>query len=255
MHPQGSNNSNLHTPEIEQIVQLVLERLRTQLPPRSTAPLSTASLSIAPAAVADSSPGPATPASALLQFEQPLLTTSDLRDRLQGVQQVMVSERCVVTPAVQDELRQRGIKLQRTGGSRPQGTRAASSSLAHCLIVVPTGSKLAGLARLLATAGASVQGEAENCQRTAELVRTHLQTTHGRCLWSASRPFGAMHAMAALGGSGLAVQLASFNELSAAVEQAQPNTLVVDDQRWSIAGLGRLAQHWNALQPTRSLVQ
>lgn len=55
------------------------------------------------------SPKPATD----LGIEGNLVTLATLRDRLDGVGKLLVSRRAVVTPAVIDELKKRGIALVR----------------------------------------------------------------------------------------------------------------------------------------------
>ncbi len=50
-----------------------------------------------------------------LEIEYKLVTLATLRDRLDGVGEVLVARRAVVTPAVIDELNDRGIRLMRKG--------------------------------------------------------------------------------------------------------------------------------------------
>ncbi|HMO86760.1 MAG TPA: hypothetical protein PKC18_17765 [Lacipirellulaceae bacterium] len=55
-------------------------------------------------------------ATAEIALPHPLITLETLESQLAGVARVRVSSRAVVTPAVRDLLRQRGIELVRTGG-------------------------------------------------------------------------------------------------------------------------------------------
>ena len=50
-----------------------------------------------------------------LEIEDRLVTLATLRGRLDGVGEVVVARRAVVTPAVKDELNDRGITLMRKG--------------------------------------------------------------------------------------------------------------------------------------------
>ena len=56
---------------------------------------------------------PATAPAKELIITDRVVTLATLHKRLAGVQQVVVGQRAVVTPAVRDELRQRGIALHR----------------------------------------------------------------------------------------------------------------------------------------------
>ena len=55
---------------------------------------------------------PASPATNL-EIEERLVTLATLRDRLSGVGKLLVGRRAVVTPAVIDELKDRGITMVR----------------------------------------------------------------------------------------------------------------------------------------------
>ena len=55
-----------------------------------------------------------TPAVSELQLSERLITLQSLKGRLEGVTKVVVGDRAVVTPAVKDELKQRGITWARS---------------------------------------------------------------------------------------------------------------------------------------------
>lgn len=65
------------------------------------------------AALQSSGQSPASPATAELVLTDKLVTLRTLEGRLAGVKQIVVPPRAIVTPAVRDELKQRGIKLVR----------------------------------------------------------------------------------------------------------------------------------------------
>lgn len=95
--------------QLDRIVSEVLRRLGgVQLPAAQSAP------SLAAAAPpAASSPGPGT-----LSVDDAVVSLATLDGRLEGVRRLQVAPRAVVTPAVRDELRERGIELaSQTSGS------------------------------------------------------------------------------------------------------------------------------------------
>jgi hypothetical protein len=49
-----------------------------------------------------------------LMLDQKVVTLNQLEGRLNGIRRLVVKRRAIVTPAVKDELRTRGIELQRT---------------------------------------------------------------------------------------------------------------------------------------------
>ena len=94
--------------EIEQIVNAVLNRLRSMnaLPAPATSATSQKP-------VVDSAPkNNAEPKNtAELNLPEKLVTLELLRNRLEGVTSLRVLSNAIVTPAVEDELRDRGIEL------------------------------------------------------------------------------------------------------------------------------------------------
>ncbi len=84
---------NLSQPEIERIVQEVLRRLSAMTHSSS-----------------DSSPVPTT-----LSLTTRVVTVAELNGKLEGIKQITVAQRAVVTPAARDYLRERGVQLTRSG--------------------------------------------------------------------------------------------------------------------------------------------
>lgn len=87
--------------DMDAIVREVLRRLGALPDPAAPAP---------PAAPGD------------LVLAEPVVTLATLRDRLAGIQRVVVSPRAVVTPAVRDELRKLGIRWERGLASSARAT-------------------------------------------------------------------------------------------------------------------------------------
>jgi hypothetical protein len=233
--------------DIEHIVRLVLERLKALEPAFSAAGTGAAELSSAPAEA---------PTTGLVQLEQRLVTLEDLRERWPGMKILELPSACIVTPAVLDELRYRGVKLQRRQSSKQptagtHNNRSNLTELQALLVMVPAGGKstLTNSVKLL---GGTVQYAAEDCNRAADTVQAHTQASQKYCLWSSSRPFAAMRASAVASGHVAAVQLSRASDLQAAVEQAQPSVLIVDDRQWTADSLLNLARAWMKRVPVRS---
>ena len=90
------STTHLDSAVIEQIVQEVIRRLLDR------------GVGVVDAVGSDE-------ATTKLQLADRLVTLATLRDRLDGVGEVLVARRAVVTPAVIDELNDRGIRLMRRG--------------------------------------------------------------------------------------------------------------------------------------------
>ena len=89
---------NLTAADIDRIVAEVVRRLRTMMASSSVAQVRTA---------------PATATFNELQLDDKVVTLRTLSGRLDGVNKIVVNQRAVVTPAVKDELKQRGIAWER----------------------------------------------------------------------------------------------------------------------------------------------
>ena len=90
------STTHLDSAVIEQIVQEVMRRLLDR------------GVAVVDAAVS-------TEHATKLEIEDRLVTLATLQDRLDGVGELAVARRAVVTPAVIDELNNRGITLMRLG--------------------------------------------------------------------------------------------------------------------------------------------
>lgn len=226
--------------EIETIIRVVLERLRqVDAAPRATACMQPA----APLAVQVTPVTPGTvPAAASLQsdatrlrLDLPLITLEELGNNLSGIQVLEVPRRAVVTPAVVDELRHRGVKLQRLS---PHDLRLSSStpSSPSVMLVAPT------VMVIQQSTAARVVEDAEP-QITIKTILEHVATSGNGAVWCSPRPFAA--AVAVRSQSQLrAVQLTSFGDLQQAVDEAQPNLLILDPRQWSAPAIANLLRAW-----------
>lgn len=224
--------------EIEVIVRAVLERLRT--------------LEVAPAATATTTPIVTQPGEVLL--DQRLVTLEDLRDRWDTMKSLLVPKRCIVTPAAVDELRQRGVVLQRSDEVTKQVTSAqrehGSKSL---LVMMPAGKKAESVSRLCHQ-GIETAAMGQDNNLTLTTLKNHLAEPHKLCLWSSPRPFAAARACAVFPHVA-AVQLSRIEDLPLAMEQAQPNVLILDDRSWTATSVANLARTWLINQRGRSSSQ
>lgn len=218
--------------EIEVIVRAVLERLRT--------------LEVAPAATATTTPVATAPVVAQpgeVHLDQRLVTLEDLRERWDTMKSLLVPKRCIVTPAAVDELRQRGVVLQRSDGVTKQVTSAqleqGSKSL---LVMMPAGKKAESVSRLCHQ-GIETAAIGPDNNLTLTTLKNHLAEPHKLCLWSSPRPFAAARACAVFPHVA-AVQLSRIEDLSLAMEQAQPNVLILDDRSWTASSVANLARTW-----------
>ncbi|MCA9134444.1 MAG: hypothetical protein KDA45_14845 [Planctomycetales bacterium] len=216
--------------EMETIVRVVVERLR--------------SLNLAPAprpTAGSDQPLPAASASdsATLRLDHKVIALADLQGHWASIKTLQVDARAVVTPAVRDELRSRGIALQRNSIA---ARAAGNSSGPRPLLVLAPAAKQATLLRPLQTlATLAASGD---CAADLDVLHHHFRGSAAYAIWCTSRPFAASRA-AATQASLSAVLLPSIDDLARAIEEASPNTFILDDRRWSSASLGHLARHWS----------
>lgn len=209
--------------EVEAVVRTVLQRLRSSVH-------------------AESAPGVAV--AAALRLDQRLVALEHLRDHWNGLRTLQVPATCVVTPAVLDELRQRGVALERFTEASGNSTRTSSATAAKLLVLAPR-HQHAGLARQLSGSQTQLQWfEEDSLALVLADLRQHLASGQRYALWCTPRPFAAITQIA----SQLAlpvVQLPVLEDLPSAIEQAHPRLIVVDSARWHTAAISQLARNWN----------
>jgi len=206
------------TSEIDAIVAEVVRRLQlvAQAPPPATE-----------AAGSDRPPG------STLRVTNRVVTLAQLEGRLAGVTQVLVLPKAVVTPAVLDELKQRGIRLTRCPKLAEAGRGAewlvvaADPAVARKLDDERRGETV--LARIVTAA---------DVQQAVRRLAEHCRAGQ-RAVWVAREPFAAV--AAAFGTKSLrAAYITAPNEVAAAVQQISANVLVFDAARanWKDIALG-----------------
>jgi hypothetical protein len=117
-----------------------------------------AQLGAAPATVI--APAPAAPAAARdgeVFVASRVVTLESVAGRLQGAKQLLVPPGALVTPAVHDELRRKGVALVRGSSA------AARQAPVRVLLVGSTGHDMTAEVRMLAQEGIEVQTETADC--------------------------------------------------------------------------------------------
>ena len=234
--------------EVEAIVRAVLQRLRNSdadnvarrsasvfpelLPTRSHVPTSGDAENASSVAVAGA-----------VRLDQRLLALEHLRDHWNGLRVLQIPAACVVTPAVQDELRRRGVTLERFAEEAGNSTHTGSATTAS-LLVLAAPSQHAGLARQLTGSQTKLQRlDGDSLGPHLADLQQHLAGSDRYALCCTPNPFAAIAQIA----SQLAtttVQLPVLEDLPRAIEQAQPKLIVVDSTRWHAAAISQLVRNW-----------
>lgn len=217
--------------EIEAIVRVVIERLRTaRAAPADATKLPTS---------ADGQSAVTNPDELLVS--ERVITLELLKGMLPNKKIVRVHPRAVVTPAAQDELRSRGITLVR-GGLR----KSADASRITPLLLIATVNQQPVLSKRVCPQQARVSLASNSVNEDLKLVESHLAASGRGVIWCSATPFAAVIASQTSGTKSVrAVQLTNPAELQAAIAQAQPNLLIVDHSHWSIAALENLVKNWH----------
>lgn len=236
--------------EIEVIVRAVLERLRT-LEGAPAAPVATATATATTTTVG-TVPAVAQPGE--IHLDQRLVTLEDLRDRWDTMKSLLVPKRCIVTPAALDELRQRGVVLHRSDGVTRQATSENPAQGSKSLLVMMPAGKKADSVSQLCHQGIEVASIGQDNNLALTTLKNHLAEPHKLCVWSSPRPFAAARACTVFPHVA-AVQLSRIEDLPLAIEQAQPNVLILDDRSWTVSNIANLARSWLINQRGRSSSQ
>ncbi|GIW97959.1 MAG: hypothetical protein KatS3mg111_1292 [Pirellulaceae bacterium] len=228
------SSSNVTT-EIESIVQIVLQRLQEQFRAPGEMSHRPWRTDQAGASAAGGEPHRLTgegTAGGRVNLHCRVLALATLREVPPDTTELVVPARCVVTPAVIDELRQRGWKLTR---------RAAAVAGGHQV------SPYAGL--LLSDGGAhNVAWPGERLQGSGDIpadvrrVTAHLAAGGQWAVWWTSRPFAAMHNLVRARDT-RPVMLPRLDDLARAEHQTQPNVWVIDRETWTGGQVERLGHY------------
>lgn len=221
--------------DIEQIIRVVMQRLA------AAGDLMSGVGSIADTRELDSE----------LVLRDRVVTLATLDGKLSGKKKLRVHPRAIVTPAVVDELRRFKVELVRDdvksssraatsadANSNPSRNTATAASQAPILVC---GSALwfGSLSRHLCSKQATVQP----CDDAAAigLLTQHKSRGGSQAIWLTTTPFAATIAIAKAACC-TAVLLPSLADLNAALEQAQPECLIVDASRTTVAAVGNMVR-------------
>lgn len=222
--------------EMEAIVRAVLQRLRDAPSARSEHGGPTGSDSLANKIVEPQG-------RTALRLEQPLVTLEHLRDRWNGLSVLQVPARCVLTPAVVDEMRLRGVTLERFAATASTNSTSPETTNGKLLVLATKGNQ-SGLAERLVQHHVKLRWlEQDSDEAGLAEVRRHVATADQFCLWCASRPFAAMKACCR-DARVSAVQLSQIEDLAQAMDEARPNVIVVDATRWRPVAIAQLTNSW-----------
>ncbi len=212
---------NLTASQIENIVRVVVERLRT---------------SVAAPAVYPTLEKVAEPVVGEVYLNDRVVTLESLRGHLSGTTTFAVHPKAVVTPAVKDVLRHQNIKLIRQLPSVKKVGEPAP------LLLVTSEPQLAVLSKRVCSQQADVIG-AGDATKAVTAIRRELAVGKLGAVWCSDKPFVSI--AATYGISDLrAMQLTDLRDLKPALEQAQPNVLILDSRAWHAAATANLVRDW-----------
>ncbi len=204
-----------------------------------------AAATAAPKAASQATPAPSAPAAALSPltiFSVPgkVITLKSIEGRLAGVTELKVEPRAIVTPAVNDELRKRGIRLSRSA-TAAGSAKAVASKLLVANHVSP---ELSGRSQSLLS-GAAITYETLQSAATPKLVdvarELAFRVTSGRQLglFITNQPAVASSVLQKMVGV-RACCLADTAALQEAMATLAPNVVVADARKLDRQSFGSL---------------
>ena len=218
---------NLTATQIEDIVRVVVQRLRVGIaaPPVPATPVFQQLANIIQ------------PAAGEIQVSDRVVTLESLKDILVDAQAIVVHPRAVVTPAVVDELRKRNIRLVRQLPiPSSQAQQPAPLLLVTAQELLPVLSK-----RVCALQATTIS--AQDAASTASHIEQNLSDGKLGAIWCSATPFASV--AATYGHTRLrAMQLTDLRDLSRAIDQAQPNLLILDCHTWTAPAIANLVRNW-----------
>ena len=213
--------------QIEDIVRVVVERLRTSV----AAP----SIHTAPGKVM--APMTDAPSQGEVHLSDRVITLEACKDRLAGAQTVVVHPQAVVTPAVKDLLRQQSIRLVRQlPGSTAKAMQPAP------LLLVTSEALYAMLSKRVCSQQATIVAAGDAVSAASDIAQ-NLSAGKLGAIWCSDTPFASV--AATYGHARLrAMQLTSLRDLPRAINQAQPNLLILDCHTWTAPAIANLVRNW-----------
>ena len=218
---------NLSATQIEDIVRIVVERLRVCV----VAP----SVQVAPARVPE--PRSTAPNPGEVHLSDRVITLESLKEQLSSAKTVVVHPKAIVTPAVKDLLRQQSIRLVR---QLPSATSKATRPAP--LLLVSSEAQHSVLSKRVCSQQATTIVASDAVSTVTEIIQNLAEGKLG-AVWCSSHPFASV--AATYGQTSLrAVQLFDLQDLPRAIEQAQPNLLILDCRTWNTPAIANLVRNW-----------
>lgn len=213
-----------NSPDIEQIIRVVMQRLA------AAGDLMSGVGAIADTQEIDSE----------LVLRDRVITLATLNGKLVGKKKVRVHPRAIITPAVTDELRRYKVELIRDA-VRTSTSTSTSTNVAIVAPILVCGSAMwfSSLSRHLCPKQATVQ--ACDDKVALSLVQDHKTRGGARAIWLSATPYAASVA-AARAACCTAVHLNGLGDLNAALVQADPDCVIVDPSRFTVAAIGNLVR-------------
>lgn len=220
--------------EIEQIVSVVLARLRSMNALQLNVPAATSTNTQEPA--------PSVPVSELV-IDEKLVTLESLRGKLSDVQTVAVRSSAIITPAVIDELKDHKISLVRKSfEAQAEAKPFSPSNLADdpgaYLFVMETTEP-----RMNQLPGQVLQSRS-NQVADAKRIAAHINGGGKAAVWCTDKPFAAATITAATPAL-KHVHLRAPEEISTALKEVVPNVVVVDSRQWNERMIVELLRIWS----------
>lgn len=230
---------NITADQMEDIVRVVLQRLRSEVPAPAITP-SLPSPAVSTDATGGNSASTVSEQPGRLRLSERVVTLELLKGKLDGLTALVVHPKAVVTPAVLDELRRRQLRLHRELPTTVHVQRHVP------LLLVCPNQHLVAIGKRVCSQQATTIVDAGS-ENSLAAIRNHLQAGGQAAVWCSTNPFAAI--ASTFGDSTLRpLSLNDLKQLSAALTQARPNLIIVDAQAWSVAAINNLVATW-----TRSL--
>ena len=233
--------------DIDGIVREVLRRLRALSASDNASTAPVVAPAPAPAKSKAAAPPPASPVeSSTLQFADRLVTLAALNGKLNGVKQLAVGRKAIVTPAVVDELKRRGIAIVRQDSGNQQNNKirllvSAASGGIKSAVRSDLSSATAGIEWLECHATSSLTGAVQ------ELTK-HITQRNLPGLLLTEQPLSAA-VVANRNPNIRAAVIGDGRSLDEALAQIGSNLIAVDPKRVGPAVLKIVAQRLADAQP------
>ncbi len=220
------NNSR----QVDEIVRLVVERLRS--------------------GVADDRE----PAAEVMELQGSIVSLRDVEGRLDGIERVRVAPTALLTPAVQDELRRHGVAVERGGMQHVRAVnqpRIQLASPAQTIQVFASPERLASLSSVGKNGSIHVNPCKASIAETVTDICARRHASAGqsemRFVWWTALPFAASAAIHAIGDGLRLACLHDPMDLGRAIDEMQPNLILLDDRHWPAYQVVKVLRTWSTL--------